>query len=188
MKSEGLETLRSLVLADEETPEPVRRALAGGASLESIHLDGRGRWWHEGEGFVNERLAQLFSRSLFQTERGLWFLRVGQQSYPVTVSGTGAFAERMRLEAGRMLLSLTTGETVEAPSERWWTDGKDLLGVRLSDGRDVRLIGAAYQTALAWVREAADGWRLALPLGEVGLGGPPEPPRGRMLTGEAPQG
>ena len=35
--------LREQVLADAETPEAVLRALRGGAALESIHLDERGR-------------------------------------------------------------------------------------------------------------------------------------------------
>lgn len=183
-----IESLRARVLADSETPEPVRQALQRGAALESIHLDARGRWWHEGEAFVNEKLALLFSRSLYQTERGLWLLRIGGQSYPVTVAGAGTFADRMRIQGQEVWLTLSTGEAVSAHGGDWLTDGEELLGVRLRDGRDVRLIGAAHQAALSEVSLHDDGWRIALPGGEVTLGGWPALPRGVRMSVEEAQG
>ena len=158
--------LREQVLADAETPTGVLRALRGGAALESIHLDERGRWWHEGAMFANEKLSQLFSRSVYQTEGGIWFLRIGSQSYPITVACTGYFAERLR--SGRELtqLVLTTGEQVETGLAGWVTDGGERVGVRLADGRDVRLVGAAGRIVafkLDLRRHCQWGWGLALP-------------------------
>ncbi len=180
--------LREQVLADAETPTGVLRALRGGAALESIHLDERGRWWHEGAMFANEKLSQLFSRSVYQTEGGIWFLRIGSQSYPITVACTGYFAERLR--SGRELtqLVLTTGEQVETGLAGWVTDGGERVGVRLADGRDVRLVGAAHQSVVSLVEASEDGWQLRLEEGIAALQAWPEVPRGLRLPPEAAQG
>ena len=180
--------LREQVLADAETPEAVRMALRGGAALESIHLDDRGRWWHEGEMFENQKLSQLFSRSVFQTAGGVWFLQIGQQSYPVTVACTGHFAERLSSGVAHTTLELPTGEQVEAGLEGWMTDGGERLGVRLADGRDVRLIGAAHQAAVTLVASGDAGWQLQLGQGVAALGSWPAICLGVRLTVEASQG
>lgn len=183
----SMHVLREQVLADAETPEAVRAALRGGAALESIHLDDRGRWWHEGTVFANEKLSQLFTRSVFQTEGGVWFLRIGSQSYPITVACTGHFADRLWPGAEQTTLVLTTGEEVETGLVGWMTDGETRLGVRLADGRDVRLIGAAHQTAVLLVEATASGWQLQLGEGGAVLGRWPEQTRGVRLTVEATQ-
>lgn len=83
---------------DPSLPEVVRRFLASGAKVEEIRLDAEGRWWHEGEPFVNERLARLFSRSVGRTEGGTWVLTIGQYTYPCVVEDVGFFVERLRVE------------------------------------------------------------------------------------------
>jgi len=180
--------LREQVLADAETPAGVLRALRGGASLESIHLDERGRWWHEGAMFANEKLSQLFSRSVFQTESGVWFLQIGHQSYPVTVACTGHFAERLLMREAQTTLELTTGEQLETGLDGWMTDGGERVGVRLADGRDVRLLGAAHQLVVSLVEATEAGWELHLRQGVAALGSWPEVPRGIRLPVEAAQG
>jgi hypothetical protein len=180
--------LREQVLADAETPAGVLRALRGGASLESIHLDERGRWWHEGAMFANEKLSQLFSRSVFQTESGVWFLQIGPQSYPITVSSTGHFAERLLMREAQTALELTTGEQVELGLDGWMTDGSERVGVRLSDGRDVRLLGAAHQLVVSLVEATEAGWELHLRQGVAALGSWPLVARGQRLPRAAPQG
>ena len=180
--------LREQVLADAETPSGVLRALRAGAALESIHLDERGRWWHEGVMFANEKLSQLFSRSVYQTEGGVWFLRIGNQSYPVTVACTGYFAERLMAGGALTQLVLTTGEQVETGLEGWVTDGGERVGFRLADGRDVRLVGAAHQLAVSLVETMEDGWHLRLGQGIAALQAWPAVPRGRRLPLEAAQG
>lgn len=180
--------LREQVLADAETPQGVLRALRGGATLESIHLDARGRWWHEGVMFENEKLSQLFSRSVFQTEGRVWFLRIGSQSYPITVACTGYFAERLMSRRSMTQLVLTTGEQVETGRAGWVTDGGERVGVRLPDGRDVRLVGAAHQLAVSLVEAMEDGWQLRLGEGLATLHAWPEEPRGLRLPLEATQG
>lgn len=180
--------LREQVLADAETPEAVLRALRGGAALESIHLDERGRWWHEGAMFANEKLSQLFTRSVFQTEGGVWFLQIGSQAYPVTVACTGHFAERLSSGIAQTTLELTTGEQVETGLVGWMTDGGERVGVRLADGRDVRLLGAAHQMAVSLVEATEAGWQVRLGQGIAALQGWPEVPRGIRLPAEATQG
>lgn len=179
--SETLGQLRARVLEDQETPEPVRRALECGASLESIRLDERGRWWHEGEAFANERLSLLFSKSLFQTAGGVWFLRIGAQSYPVTVEGAGAFAVQLWCCDADVRLTLSTGEEALATGGVWISDGEERLGIRLADGRDVRLVGRAHQEALSRVEFRDGGWELSLPQGRFLFESWPAEPRGRRL-------
>lgn len=186
--SSGLEQLRRQALSDPETPEPVRRALAGGATLEEIRLDARGRWWHQGEPFVNERLARLFSQSLVQTEAGLWLLQIGGQSYPVEVEETGAFCERFDVGADRVTLRLTSGEEVAVGLAGWMTDGESRIGIRLSDGRDVRLTGQAHQAALALAAEVEGGWVISFPLGGAPLAAWPARPSGLRPPSAAAQG
>lgn len=182
------QAFREQVLADADTPAAVRRALRGGAALESIHLDDRGRWWHEGSMFENQKLSQLFSRSVFQTEGGVWFLQIGNQSYPITVACTGYFADRIWAGGDQTTLALTTGELVDAGLAGWMTDGEERLGVRLVDGRDVRLLGAAHQAAVLLVSATEAGWKLQLGQGDTTLLGWPDVPRGIRLTVEASEG
>lgn len=185
---EALERLRAAALSDPETPEPVRRALSGGATLEQIRLDGRGRWWHEGEVFVNERLARLFSASLVQTDAGLWLLQIGGQSYPVEVEETGAFCERMEVSSEGVVLHLSSGEAVRVGLAGWMSDGERRVGIRLADGRDVRFSGQAHQEALARACLADGVWSVEFPHGRAVLAPWPSRPEGRRPQATEAQG
>lgn len=79
---------------DETLPEVVKDFLRSGAELEEIRLDDRGRWTHEGLDFENQRIIDLFSRSVDRTEGGTWVLEVGRFTYPITVDDVGFFVER----------------------------------------------------------------------------------------------
>ena len=68
------------------------------------------------------------------------------------------------------------------------TDGEERLGVRLVDGRDVRLLGAAHQAAVLLVSATEAGWKLQLGQGDTTLLGWPDVPRGIRLTVEASEG
>jgi hypothetical protein len=68
------------------------------------------------------------------------------------------------------------------------TDGGERLGVRLADGRDVRLVGAAHQMAVSLVESTEDGWQLLLGQGIGALQAWPEVARGLRLPMEATQG
>jgi hypothetical protein len=169
-----LEALTSAALEDPETPEAVREALRRGAALESIRLDARGRWWHEGEPFVNERLSALFSSSLHLTRQGLWYLVVGAYSYPIVVEGAGRFVDRVERREGREVLVDWLGVELSPAEAAWWSDGLDQVGMVADSGRWGRLRGAALAWFLDRLTGEEDGWSVQLAGGERRLqGGPP---------------
>lgn len=125
---------------DPTLPEPVRRFLAAGARLESIVLDAEGQWRHEGEPFVNERLRDLFHRSIGRTEGGTWVLRIAPYTYPITVEDTPYHVRSLRLDgqgaAERALLRLSDGEE----------EALDPATLRLRQGRlYCRVKGGAFE-------------------------------------------
>ncbi|MCS6915623.1 MAG: DUF1285 domain-containing protein [Myxococcales bacterium] len=78
----GVETI------DPTLPEVVRRLLAAGATLEPIVLDAEGQWLHQGQPFTNERVRQLFHRSIDRTPGGTWVLHIPPFTYPIQVEDT----------------------------------------------------------------------------------------------------
>jgi hypothetical protein len=160
---EELRTLRDEVVNDPSVPELLRRVLAAGAGLESIVLDERGQWHHDGEVFVNERLSRLFHRSLRRTSGGTWLVEVPPYSYPVTVLGFGAFIDRLSAVAPRATgrdrvgrLSLVDWSTLTVHDDT-------TLSVVNSRGHRARLVGPAYQDVLHQI-EADSEQRLCLRL------------------------
>lgn len=139
------------LLADTSLPEPVRRFLQSGATLESIYLDAEGRWFHQGEPFVNEALALLFTRSLVRTAGGTWMLSIPPFSYPVQVLDTPRFVRSVRLEPAApgsdkqqvwLLLSDDTEEALQPQTLRYVEDRG--LYCQLHSGLCARLLRPAY--------------------------------------------
>ncbi len=73
---------------DPTLPDPVRRFLEAGATLESIVLDQEGRFTHQGQPILNQRLRRLFHRSVDRTPGGTWVLHISPYTYPITVEDT----------------------------------------------------------------------------------------------------
>lgn len=152
-----LDALRAAAVDDPDVPEAVRGFLAGGAKLDALRLDDRGRWTYNGTPVQHPRVAALFARSLHQTTKGTWVLRVPPYTYPVLVEGVGQFIDRVRSDLSE---GHTTGDRwVELNLATLETDGEEYLGVRI-DGRAARLIGPAYQSVAAEVEADDDGWAL----------------------------
>lgn len=145
------DALVAQTLADPDVPETVRQALLRGAKLESIRLDARGRWWHQGEMFENERLIALFSRSVHATPKGTWLVTIGQYSYPVEVEDVAVHVHRLSPRASQpgWIAHCTSGRSEPVLPEAVCTDGDSWLGVTLSDGRLARCIGAAHAALAA---------------------------------------
>ena len=83
---------------DPTLPEAVRRFLASGAALESIRLDDRGQWWHRGGHIENERVLDLFYRSVSRTCGGTWVLEIGRFTYPIEVEDTPFFIDSFQVD------------------------------------------------------------------------------------------
>lgn len=154
-----LNELRHRTLLDPNIPQGLRRALEAGASLESIHLDARGRWWHQGEPFINQRLIDLFHRSLHQTQAGTWLLTIPPFSYPVTVEHTGRFVHRVERRGEDYFLLTRDGREVSLDPARLSTDGVDGLFTDI-DGQTARLVDDAWKALSPLVDQIDGGWVL----------------------------
>jgi hypothetical protein len=154
-----LNELRQRTLLDPDIPEGLRRALEAGASLESIHLDARGRWWHQGEPFINQRLIHLFHRSLHQTLAGTWLLTIPPFSYPVTVEHTGRFVHRIERKDTCYLLMTRDGREVPFDPATLSTDGVDGL-FTVVNGETARFVDDAWKALSPCVDLDDDGWVL----------------------------
>lgn len=157
-----LDTLRQQTIDDPEIPEPVRRFLAAGAPLEHIHLDAFGQWSHEGEPFINQKLARLFHQSLHRTEQGTWYLHIAPYTYPVTVALTDRFIDRVRGDGPRMdahFIGALSDEWTPLHLESLYTDGHDLLATT-HQGRPLRFVGTAYRDLLERLEMNGEDYRL----------------------------
>lgn len=163
--------LRQQAIRDEGIPERVRKFLSEGAPLEDIHLDAYGRWFHEGEPFINQRLARLFHRSLHQTQQGTWFLQIKPYTYPVTVELTDSFIDRLDL-----LGSTARAHFVGDDPEQWtdvelttlYTDGGELLATEHNE-RPTRFIKRAYRNLLELLQFEDDRFVLDFPDRRIAL-------------------
>jgi hypothetical protein len=119
---------------DDTLPDVVQDFLASGADLEELRLDERGKWTHEGLDFENQRIVDLFSRSVDRTEGGTWVLEVGRFTYPITVEDTGFFVDRIDLDADPPELSLSdqTTEPLDVETLEYEPGGR--LYCRIKDG------------------------------------------------------
>lgn len=119
---------------DPTLPEMVQSYLRSGAPLEEIRLDQRGRWTHEGLAFENQKVVDLFSRSVGRTEGGTWVLNIGKFTYPIVVEDTGFFVEQVfwESEPPKILLSDGNTEALQIDSLHYEPEGR--LYCTIKDG------------------------------------------------------
>ncbi len=117
---------------DPTLPEVVQRFLREGGKLENITLHAEGYWSHEGARFENQRVIDLFSRSVSRTEGGTWVLRVGQFTYPITVEGCAFFVRRADWDASPPTIDLSdqTTEPLDPTTLRYAPGGRLTCAVK----------------------------------------------------------
>jgi len=186
MSDTTLDALRAQTADDPDVPANVRAFLKGGAPLEEIRLDARGRWWHQGEPFQNQRLIDLFCRSVRQTAAGTWLLVIPPYTYPIIVERTGWFATHLHLtsfgQQHTFAFTLLGGEHIHTPTPTLVTDGVDFVALAWTPApatddaplaqsadestaptpRIIRLIGAAYDRILDHIDETDGGWEWSI--------------------------
>jgi hypothetical protein len=151
------------------TPEDLARLRRSSG----LSIDAQGRWWHEGEPFLNERLIALFDRGLgWSAEegdplRGEATLTVGSQWCYVGCDRTPflvrRLVERGEAEGGGLWAALNTGARAEVRAV--WLEG-EVLFVSLAGAAPVaRLSRHAQSQCAEWL--VADGGDLALRVGGV---------------------
>lgn len=157
--------LRAQVIHDEGIPEMVRNFLSKGAPLEDIRLNAYGRWFHEGEPFINKKLSQLFHRSLQRTDQGTWFLHIEPYTYPVTVELTDRFVDRLE-DLSPTPKAHFIGEDPDAWTAislaELYTDGGEILAFK-HDGLPVRFVKQAYRDLTEHLAFEGEGFALELP-------------------------
>lgn len=119
---------------DDTLPDVVQDFLASGADLEELRLDERGEWTHEGLDFENQRIIDLFSRSVDRTEGGTWVLEVGRFTYPITVEDAGFFVDRIDFDADPPELKLSDQTTEPLDPETLEYESSGRLYCRVKDG------------------------------------------------------
>ena len=145
----SLEELRQQAAADPEIPEGVRNFLIAGATLDEIRLDAYGRWFHQGEPFVNVKLANLFHQSLHRTQAGTWLLRIPPYTYPVSVELTNLFIKSFKDDTSAPKASIVgrPDHTPIVDLTQIYSDGEELLACRI-DGKPARIVDVAYRDLL----------------------------------------
>lgn len=150
----SLEELRRQAANDPGIPEGVRNFLLKGASLDSIRLDAFGRWFHQGEPFINLKLANLFHQSLYRTASGTWFLQIPPYTYPVSVDLTDRFVNKLLDETSTPRARLIGNPDASTPLDlrTLYTDGNSLIAC-IVQGSPARLVESAYRDILEKIDE-----------------------------------
>lgn len=129
-----------MIMQDPEVPEELKVFLRDN-SPETIRLDAKGRWWHQGQRFENKRISDLFHRSVVRTKTGTWLLKIGQFTHPIEVECTGYFISRIEnFDKIRMIC----GEYKTPNWDSLSTNNKDIIALRV-DNLWARLLAQAYR-------------------------------------------
>lgn len=100
-----------------EIPEFIKNLMASGIPIDEIRIDQEGRWFHNGEPFLNKQVIEFFNRSVDVTEEGDYVIHYGDFVYPIVVEDTPVFVTGVRYtgfgEFEKVYLTLSTGESEE---------------------------------------------------------------------------
>lgn len=157
--------------SDESLPAPVRDFLRGGGKLERIRLDEEGRFWHEGEPILNERLRALFHRSVARSPGGTWLLHVPPFVYPIEVADTPYHVRSLRLDPGERQVWLRLSDESEEALDLTTLSYDERRGLAVAvkgGGHRARLTRAAFHALCDRLEETPAGaLALRLPWGQV---------------------
>ena len=132
-------------MIDESLPEPVKAFLRSGKTLEEIRLHADGRWTHVGLDFENQRVIDLFHRSVAQTAGGTWVLEIGRFTYPIVVDDCGFFVTAISFDDTPHTITISDDsvETLDLTTLRY--DGDSSLYCSIKDGAfEARFLKGPY--------------------------------------------
>ncbi|RDV39238.1 DUF1285 domain-containing protein [Bradymonadaceae bacterium TMQ3] len=155
---------------DATLPAVVQDFLRQGGTLQEIRLDANGTWLHEGLRFENQRVVDLFSRSVNRTQGGTWVLEIGRFTYPIVVEDTGFFVERADWKAIPPCIRLSDGteEELSADTLRYAEGGR--LYASIKEGLfEARFKRSVYHGIANYLDEDPKGYVLRLPAGDLRL-------------------
>lgn len=175
---------RPVVSSLELVSEP---SLPPGLSRETtIRRDADGRWFHDGEPVINAAVARAFDRWIDLSEDGRFCLRNRVNWAYVEIEGPPIFVERVRLEGGRAVLSLSDERIEPLDLETVRRDAEGRLYCTVREGRLTAQLGRRAMLDVAeWLDE--DGEGVCLRVGEHAVRPPlvddPLDPRFRARAG-----
>lgn len=148
---------------DPTLPQVVQDFLRSGARLETIRLDHRGNWTHEGLAFENPRVIALFNRSVTRTPGGTWVLEIPPFTYPITVDDTGFFVEHIDMTQSPPLLTLSDQTTEPLNVQTLRYQPEDALYCTIKNTQfTARFKRTPYHTLLELAQETPTGITLTI--------------------------
>ena len=139
---------------DPTLPQVVQNFLQGGGKLESIRLSADGVWTHMGARFENERVINLFSRSVNRTEGGTWILEVGRFTYPIEVEDAGFFVETVDWHEETPVMRLSDGTQEPLKGDGLVYEGEGRLYHLIRGGKfKARLLRGPYYKLMERLEE-----------------------------------
>ncbi len=80
-------------------PEEIREKIESGEFvIDEIILDKDGNWFHNGQPFTNQKIIDLFNRSIHITEDGSYALHYDVYTYPIIVEDVPFFISGVRFD------------------------------------------------------------------------------------------
>lgn len=114
---------------------------------ESLCLAKNGNWYHRGQEFSNQRLAELFHRSISWNEQeGKFFLLIGRERATFKIEDTAYFVRALNDLVDGWTLTLNNGLEEKFAPNRLSLSPDGALCVTLLSGQRARFLSSAYQT------------------------------------------
>jgi hypothetical protein len=66
-----------------EIPEEIKEMMLEGTLSDEIFLDKEGRWFHNGQPFLNEKIIDFFNKSINVTADGQYVIHYSNFTYPL---------------------------------------------------------------------------------------------------------
>lgn len=122
-----------------EIPEYIKELIESGQQIDDIFLDKEGRWFHNGEPFLNEKIIAFFNKSVDVTADGQYVIHYGDYTYPIRVEDTPYFVTGVRYDGfgcfERIFINTSDGETEELAVHTIYCGKNNALYCRIKHGR-----------------------------------------------------
>ena len=122
-----------------ELPEEIKELFESRKLADEIRLDKEGKWFHNGEPFINKRIIEFFNKSVSMTADGTYVLHYGKYTYPIMVDDTAIFITGVRFTGfgvfEKIFINLSTLEEEELDIDTLYYKENGALYCRVREGR-----------------------------------------------------
>ena len=145
-----------------EIPSYIKELLESGEQIDEIRLTKEGKWFHNGEPFINEKIIALFTKSVDITADGRYVIHYGNHTYPIVVEDTPYFITGVRFEGfasfERIFITLSSGDIEELDIYSLYCGANNALYCRIKGGRmPARFMRSPSFYILERLEEETDG-------------------------------